>query len=394
MLGNLFSLKYLSYLYVICVIALSNVTASVGALQRICLGITTSSFAMLFAMYVIKAKFFQIPKGLLLIFFFTIYVWLSSVFTEFEFSSITQFLMLVSCFIFSSIYKNREDYIGLLKAIILGNLIMICLLIYMAGSLNGFLSIVSDDELSNLFIQKNIVAFSMSIGAIVSLYLMLFQKNRIYIISLILFIFILFCTGSRRGLISMLFGTAGLFYFNKKVNKTNITKLILVLIITSIALLFLLRLDFFSSMNDRLTNLIFGINDKNQLSTSDEERFLMIKKAIQMFKEKPILGHGAGAFKAISGFDIYSHNNYVELLSNYGIIGFCLFYGFIFKILITAYSWIRNRKDVFAIFIVVFIVVRLISDIGNVSYYDKFLYVIFGVTISYFKYIKNEKRCL
>lgn len=386
MLGKIFSLKYLSYLYIICAIALSNVNASVGGLQTICLGLTMASFVMLFAVYVINVRFMQIPGGLLLISLFTIYVCLSAFITGYEFSVITQILMLVSCFIFSSLYESKEDYIGLLKAIVLANMLMAFLLVLMAGSISGFMTIVSDDELSNLFIQKNIVAFSMSIGAIVSFYIFLFEKKKIYLFPFLLFILILFCTGSRRGLLSMLFGMAGLFYFNKKVNNASITKIILGVVTSSIMILFLLQLDFFSSMNDRLNSLVLGIGDESQLSESDEGRLLMINKAIKMFEEKQIFGHGAGAFKAIAGFGIYSHNNYVELLANYGIIGFCLFYGFVFKILVKAFSKIKKNSDVFSVFILIFFVVRLISDFGNVSYYDKLLYVMFGVSISYFKH--------
>ena len=77
---------------------------------------------------------------------------------------------------------------------------------------------------------------------------------------------------------------------------------------------------------------------------------------------------------------------------NFGIIGFGLFYGFTMKLFKIAYSYIRKNKDPFCGFIVVFIIVRLISDIGNVSYYDKFLYIMFGVSISYFKFKINEER--
>ena len=150
MLGKIFSLKYLSYLYIICAIALSNVNASVGGLQTICLGLTMASFVMLFAVYVINVRFMQIPGGLLLISLFTIYVCLSAFITGYEFSVITQILMLVSCFIFSSLYESKEDYIGLLKAIVLANMLMAFLLVLMAGSISGFMTIVSDDELSNL----------------------------------------------------------------------------------------------------------------------------------------------------------------------------------------------------------------------------------------------------
>lgn len=326
---------------------------------------------------------------------FIAYVCFSAVITGYDFNIITPVLMLLSALIFSSIYDRREDYIGLLNAIIIADVIMIVLLVLLAGSVSSFLSIVSDDELSTLFIQKNIIAFSMSIGIIVSLYLVLFQKHWFFFITLVLFVLVLFCTGSRRGLLTMFLGLGGLYYFNSKVNNGNILKLVIGVTVSIFVFMSLLQLDIFSNMNERLTSLILGLGNKNELSSSDEYRFILINKAFEMFKENPVLGHGAGAFKAKAGFGIYSHNNYVELLANYGLVGFCLFYGYIIKILKLSYLSIGRYKDAFSVFLFILLCIRLVSDFGNVSYYDKFIYIIFGVAISYFKFIKlNEKRTI
>lgn len=394
MLERFFSLKNVSYLYVICAIALSNVTDAVGGLQRICLGITTVSFILLLVVYTFKCRFKHIKGGsLFLLILFTFYVYLSSVIVEYEFSLITQILMLLSCILFSSIYKTEEDYIGLLKAIVIADIIMVSLLIFMAGSINNFLLVVSDDELSNLLIQKNIIAFSMSIGSIVCLYLALFYKQSLFYVFLLLFVLILFCTGSRRGFFTMFVGIACIYYYYCSVKRINFFKTFFSVFFVIMAFVYLLQLEIFSNMNERFMNLVSGLGDKTEMTDSDKTRFLMIHKGFEMFLEKPILGYGANAFKQKAGFGIYSHNNYIELLVNYGVIGFTLFYGFILVILKKSYRYIDKYKKLFCVFIFVFMCVRLISDIGNVSYYDKFLYVMFGVSISYFQNLKrNEKR--
>lgn len=394
MLEKIFSLRNISYLYVICAIALSNVTDSVNELQRVCLGITSVSFIFLLVVYMFKCRFNHIKGGgLFMLILFTFYVYLSSVIAEYEFSLITQALMLLSCILFSSIYETEEDYIGFLKAIVIADVIMAGLLMFMAGSIDNFLLIVSDDELSNLLIQKNIIAFSMSVGSIVCIYMALFYRQRLFYIFLVLFILILFCTGSRRGLFTMFIGIACIYYYYSSIKKINLIKFFFSVACAIIVFVSLLQLEVFSSMNERFTNLVAGLSDKTEMTDSDKIRFLMIQKGFEMFLEKPILGHGANAFKYKAGFGIYSHNNYIELLTNYGIIGFTLFYGFMLTILKKSYYYINRYKLFFCVFISVFFCVRLISDIGNVSYYDKFLYVMFGVSMSYFQNLKgNEKR--
>ncbi len=395
MLKKLLSLKNISYFYVICVIAFSNVTASVGGLQTICLGLTAGAFGLLLFLYILNGRFRYKIIGLSLLVLFTLYVILSALISGFEFSLITQLLMLFSTLIFSSIYDRREDYIGLIKSIVVADAIIIVLLILMAGSISNFLMIVSDEELSSLFIQKNILAFSMNIGTIASLYLILFYKQRALWFFFILFILVLFCTGSRRGLFTMFFGLLGLFCFYSKIKHINLIKMIIIVVLSVFFFSLLLKLEFFSSMNDRFMNLVSAINTSAEMSSSDESRFSMIEKGFNMFLENPILGYGAGAFKAKAGFGIYSHNNYIELLVNYGFLGFFIYYSFFFKIVIKSLRYIIRSMDHLAIFIFIFMCVRLISDVGNVSYYDKFLYIMFGFSTSYFKYLRGyEKRII
>ena len=70
------------------------------------------------------------------------------------------------------------------------------------------------------------------------------------------------------------------------------------------------------------------------LNNSDDgsiiERKLMINLALEYFGDRPIFGHGiysfAHDFAYCFGREVYSHNNFTEILYCYGIVGFVLFY--------------------------------------------------------------------
>lgn len=64
------------------------------------------------------------------------------------------------------------------------------------------------------------------------------------------------------------------------------------------------------------------------IDTGTVKRSLMVERAIELWKEKPIFGQGFDAFSEIGGFQAYSHNNYTELLCNHGIVGFVVYYSF------------------------------------------------------------------
>ena len=57
--------------------------------------------------------------------------------------------------------------------------------------------------------------------------------------------------------------------------------------------------------------------------SSTEARFTLAKKALDLFKESPILGVGFRNFSALTGKD--THNNYAKVLAESGIIGFAVY---------------------------------------------------------------------
>ena len=86
-----------------------------------------------------------------------------------------------------------------------------------------------------------------------------------------------------------------------------------------------------------------------------------------MFKNKILFGNGIGAFKSIYG--TYSHNNYIDLLSGVGIVGFSIYYSIFIKLLERFKSILYFRKN-FIYFI--YILVLLAMDTAYVGYYSKF----------------------
>ncbi|WP_232199157.1 O-antigen ligase family protein [Thioalkalivibrio sp. ALgr1] len=55
-------------------------------------------------------------------------------------------------------------------------------------------------------------------------------------------------------------------------------------------------------------------------------RLALLEYGAVAWLESPIIGQGARSFQYLSGFGGYSHNNYVEVLYSFGVMGFVLFY--------------------------------------------------------------------
>ena len=66
--------------------------------------------------------------------------------------------------------------------------------------------------------------------------------------------------------------------------------------------------------------------ESDEIGSSYELRQYMIDVGTRLFLERPIFGHGYGAFAQLSGLHLYSHNNFIEIAVNAGTLGLLLYY--------------------------------------------------------------------
>jgi O-antigen ligase len=101
--------------------------------------------------------------------------------------------------------------------------------------------------------------------------------------------------------------------------------------------------------------------------SSYRTRAEMIQQGIQFWRQAPLFGNGTDAFRSLSGKGTYSHNNYVELLCDLGILGVTLFYALHAQVVVHALRVHRTLK----ISVCIFIGMMVLADIGYVSYNSK-----------------------
>ncbi len=99
-------------------------------------------------------------------------------------------------------------------------------------------------------------------------------------------------------------------------------------------------------------------------------RFLLWKDSLELFFDFPITGSGFGTFlhiyplyKTIQSdliFD-HAHNDYIELLTDGGIIGFVLAAWFVLTVILNGWKNLRNRRDSYAILLSIGALTAIIS---------------------------------
>ncbi|MFH0732500.1 MAG: O-antigen ligase family protein [Candidatus Omnitrophota bacterium] len=162
-------------------------------------------------------------------------------------------------------------------------------------------------------------------------------------------------------------------FFTFALNKKIFACFLAILLITS----------FF--MPQKVESRVKEINSMETLYS--EYRIGLWQEAIKMIKERPFLGWGintytlvAPNFKVHPRGGIYSHNSYLQMAAEIGVIGLGTFLLFLFRIFAKARSSFKKTKDEFYKIILLSLVSGIIAYLVN-AFFDTSLYALKIVTI-------------
>ena len=175
--------------------------------------------------------------------------------------------------------------------------------------------------LFNTQIDPNDLSAFYIVGVVIGLDLLYEKKGylALNLVSVIAGLVTILMTGSRGGLVSVIALIMFIFILsnkNKGVKKVVVNILIVSVIIVA---LYILVSKFVST--ESLTR-IFTIDDSKIGYTSGAGRLALWKYGVSLFVQKPLIGWGWGGYNTLS---VASHNTYLSMLLDTGIIGMVLF---------------------------------------------------------------------
>lgn len=240
-----------------------------------------------------------------------------------------------------------------------------------------YFQVVEKSRIAGLIGNANALAILLSFVAF-SVYFLVPQRHLLknsFVFFLLFFVF--FYTGSRKGLllVGMISFFIGIDYLMWQRVKTYSQRFMIIILSLIIAL------GFCAKRLSDISNDVMSVQRAEALLRGEDRwsaqtRYSMIGEGIELWLERPIFGWGGGGFSIKSGFRTYSHNNYVELLSNYGFIGLCLYYIFYFKLFLL--GW-QSRKDYFVRVGLWMVIMLFVLELGSVSLGDKTSWIFLGI---------------
>jgi O-antigen ligase len=292
-------------------------------------------------LYVLQYRFSGRINYLQILFcIYILWALVSAVFSHFPLHSImTVCKMIVFCAFVGCIYlwTNTEKKIFIL----LNTLVISGWVLFFAILLQEFFLYETDNRIGGVYSNVNTSGFIFSMLIISTYILYILKKRIIYLISLIFFYFPLLATGSRAALIIAI-GTF-IFLLSSKYVGRKITN---VVIFGSIILM--LGISYRVSIVDKYLSTIPYL----RVGAGDAGRQYLWKSALNITKDYPVLGIGSGNLKFIAPNYISkvegkenwrrsilieraaqsSHNMYLDVGAETGIIGLIVFVLILMKI--------------------------------------------------------------
>ena len=218
------------------------------------------------------------------------------------------------------------------------------------------------------------------------IYIIRKEKRIVDILIAILVLLVTFLTGSKHAIIMSVISLIIFIFDNGRFSKKRII-LFVVGICLSITIVFsvpFLR----KNVGERFLKLLGTMNIieyENDYSSSQRVKYTA--KAIELWKKNPIIGGGYNNVSVNSGFNTYSHNNYIEVLCSVGLIGFIFYYGYIIFLLCRSLKYKERNNRLFdhKMISILILLAILISDVGAVTFtlYPFYYLILFFIDKKY-----------
>ena len=289
------------------------------------------------------------------------------------------FLTLACLYIFYGYFSKVQNVMVLAKIFMWGGYAVIFYTFFYYG-IDNIIAAEENRRLDSSFANVNTIAMLAATAIIINVYFYLFEKRSASLLLAIPGIMVIASTQSRKAYVMLVLGVF-LLYYIKMVHsgkkKPPVLKIITYFAI-GLTLVFLLgTTSFFAGINERMLGMIASITGQGEVDSSSSIRAVYREIGWGQFMETPLTGIGMGNAQIIVsrslGFITYLHDNYAEIACDGGILGLISYYSIYLYILVNELRYVK--KDSSAILVEVWVAIRLITDIGAVSYSNKITYI-------------------
>ena len=349
--------------------------------------------------HLLVTKQFQINEHCICLLLVLAYVYIMTIFNHNSLSNTVAYYCLtctVLCLLSYNVYicaDCERITVVCLLAFILGALILAVRVVSSYGGIEEMIKFASSGDkerrVGGELLNENTFGLYMANAFFGCLVLFGRLKSRRRWVSILLllispiFTIMLLLSVSKKAILFLIFGSIILivYLFRSYKGAYRIHALIAIFVGVAVILYMIMNVPAFHSVSLRFSDMFSHLADSSSGSSSDQNRDYMISRGLSAFLESPVFGNGtAYSYKL---FGAYAHNNFVDILMNYGLIGFLLYY-FPYIILFPRLVSLTRNGNLFALYFLIFVSMQVFLGIAWVNYYERItqLFTIFAVGYS------------
>jgi O-antigen ligase len=283
-------------------------------------------------------------------------------------------------------YIDKEDKLNyLMTCFVIAGLILVFKMLIIVP-INDW----GTQRIGNKIYNANAIGLYLGFATIFAAYLSMLKKQKHYYVIMCMFFLVILATGSRKAFLLVLLGIAAL----NIIKSDKVWKRLIAIPISTFIIILGYQLimnvpTLYNIIGSRIERLIYMFTGLGNVDASTRIRLGMIETGISLFKLRPFSGHGINSFTIISGYDTYSHNNYIELLVGVGLIGTLIYYSIYAHIII---KLAKNRRNRIASVFLIVITLLTIIEYGLVSWEGELYQILIAAAFSTIKLVNIKKN--
>lgn len=341
-------------------------------------------------------------KYLIYSFIFIFFVLFSSTYALNPESVVVKFIILlkiyiINFFIIQFIYNGETRIDNILKYIIYSGLIASIYILLNSDIISTGFDNIGKQRIGEQVGHVNRVSLKLTLAALISYFYFLKERKIRYIFITAIAIFMTLLTGSRKIFILIILF---LFIYILLKNRRYILKLLLILFLCCLGLvslyLVIMNVEFlYNLLGYRIEELFFYLKTGEVIDNSIYERNFMVNLGLELIYNRPFMGYGMDNYKyylakSILNLEVYSHNNFIEVMVGTGIFGLVSYYMlYFYQIKELTINLKKNSNEYVYLFLPILISIVVVSY-TQILYYDSFISLICAISSSYLLSFKRK----
>lgn len=320
--------------------------------------------------------------------------------------AIVKFLIILITVTSIAIYVDGPEELERILTLFIFSILINCCLELSAVPTASWFDGAMGTHFSNF--NANEMGFLTECAEMMAFYKAYNKNNKKYYILFLFFMFFTILTSSRKATAVALIAPVLIVMLTTRKKNKFLTLIIMLLAVVGVGYLIMTNEQLYHVIGQRFNSMLnYYSEDTIRSDGSLATRNYFIEIAKGLFAESPILGKGMNTFANIVDleyglFKAYAHNNYWQVLSELGIIGFIIYYSmYAFLVIKLAKNIIINKSKISIIFLS-FMVLLMLTEWGMVTVNSKTAQIIIAIayTATYageidgrqYKYIENNKN--